>query len=110
MNDGNRPTGDGDQFTRREGLGLTLSYMHDPAAVPCPRCGPGTIEVAAFLDAEGAERGVFRAAEPEGEYTVLLFCHDCRRSGALHLRPDRHGVPRGRDDDASDADDSRRAA
>lgn len=80
---------DGDsEFSNAEGLSLALNYLSDPADVPCPMCGPGTIEVVAYLDAGGISEGVVRAASPEGDYTVVLYCHDCKRAAALDLSPD----------------------
>lgn len=90
----------GGEFNNAEGLSLALNYLSDPASVPCPRCGPGTIEVVAYLDAGGIAKGVVRASPPEGDYTVVLYCHDCKRAAALDLSPD--AVPedlRDRDDD-----------
>ena len=83
MSDKNMP-----EFNNAEGLELALSYLDDPSDVPCPQCGPDTMEVVAYLDAGGIESGVVRAADPEGDYTVVLFCHECSRAAALDLSPD----------------------
>jgi hypothetical protein len=85
---GNDRDAGGAEYTSAEGLALALNYLSDPADVPCPTCGPGTIEVVAYLDAGGIEEGVVRAASPEGDYTVVLYCHDCKRAAALDLSPD----------------------
>lgn len=83
MSDKNMP-----EYSSAEGLALALSYLDDPSAVPCPQCGPGTMEVVAYLDAGGIEDGVVRAADPEGDYTVVLYCHGCSRAAALDLSPE----------------------
>jgi hypothetical protein len=85
MSDPNLP-----EYTNAEGLALALHYLNDPSDVPCPTCGPGTMEVVAYLDVEGMQRGVVRAAAPDGDYTVVLYCHACRRAAALDLSPDSH--------------------
>ncbi len=77
----------GTEYTSEEGLSLALNYLSDPADVPCPTCGPGTIEVVAYLDAGGIEAGVVRSSSPEGDYTVVLYCHNCKRAAALDLSP-----------------------
>lgn len=83
MKDRNMP-----EFSNAEGLALALSYLDDPSDVPCPTCGPDTMEVVAYLDAGGMESGVVRAADPSGDYTVVLYCHECRRAAALDLSPE----------------------
>lgn len=80
------------EFSNTEGLSLALNYLNDPSDVPCPICGPDTMEVVAYLDADGIQDGVVRPSEPEGEYTVVLYCHDCKRAAALDLSPDGHGM------------------
>ncbi|HUG39466.1 MAG TPA: hypothetical protein VMM12_03220 [Longimicrobiales bacterium] len=77
------------EFSGAEGLALALSYLDDPSDVPCPTCGPGTMEVVAYLDGGGIEDGLVRAADPDGDYTVVLYCHECGRAAALDLSPDR---------------------
>lgn len=76
------------EFSSAEGLALALSYLSDPSDVPCPTCGPGTMEIVAYLDAGGIESGVVKKSDPEGEYTVVIYCHECRRAAALDLSPD----------------------
>lgn len=76
------------EFSTAEGLALALSYLNDPSNVPCPECGPGTMEVVAYLDAGGIQDGQVRSVVPEGEYTVVLYCHDCKRAAALDLTPE----------------------
>ncbi len=88
MTDQNMP-----EYTNAEGLSLALNYLHDPSDVPCPTCGPGTMEVIAYLDVDGIQDGVVRAAEPDGDYTVVLYCHDCKRAAALDLSPGSSGGP-----------------
>ena len=83
MSDKNMP-----EYNNTEGLELALSYLDDPSDVPCPQCGPGTMEVVAYLDAGGIEDGVVRTADPDGDYTVVLYCHQCSRAAALDLSPD----------------------
>lgn len=88
MQDEHRSHNGTNEFDNAEGLSLALNYLSDPANVPCPTCGPGTIEVVAYLDAGGIANGVVRASAPEGDYTVVLYCHDCKRAAALDLSPD----------------------
>lgn len=88
MQDKHRSQDGGGEFNNAEGLSLALNYLSDPANVPCPTCGPGTIEVVAYLDAGGIANGVVRASSPEGNYTVVLYCHACKRAAALDLSPD----------------------
>ena len=76
------------EYSSAEGLALALSYLDDPSDVPCPECGPGTMEVVAYLDAGGIESGVVRTSDPDGDYTVVLYCHSCGRAAALDLSPD----------------------
>lgn len=108
MRDEDRSQDGENEFDSAEGLSLALNYLSDPADVPCPTCGPGTIEVVAYLDADGIAEGVVRSSSPEGEYTVVLYCHDCKRAAALDLSPDsvpddlREGPDQGRDDASSD--------
>jgi len=94
------------EFDTTEGLALALSYLDDPSDVPCPTCGPGTIEVVAYLDAHDMNGGVVRPSEPTGAYTVVLYCHACGRAAALDLTPES-----ARDEDGSNEDgEGRRAA
>lgn len=80
------------EFNMQDGLSLALSYLEDPSNVPCPHCGPNTIEVVAFLDAQGMEQGTAIPTKPEGDYTVVLYCHHCGRAAALDLsRDEGHG-------------------
>lgn len=90
------------EFSNAEGLSLALNYLSDPASVPCPTCGPGTVEVVAYLDAGGIAEGVVRTSSPEGDYTVVLYCHQCKRAAALDLSPD--SVPEDLRDDRSGRD------
>jgi hypothetical protein len=86
MTDKNQP-----EYSNTEGLALALNYLNDPSDVPCPTCGPGTMEVVAYLDVDGIQKGVVRAADPEGDYTVVLYCHQCSRAAALDLSPQARG-------------------
>jgi hypothetical protein len=76
------------EFSSQDGLALALSYLEDPSSVPCPQCGPGSIEVVAFLDARGMEEGTAVPTAPDGDYTVVLYCHTCGRAAALDLSRD----------------------
>lgn len=73
------------EFDTQEGMALAVSYLEDPAAVPCPRCGPDTMEVVCFLDARQMEQGVVTPIAPDDDYTVVLYCHECGRAAALDL-------------------------
>ncbi|MBI4544362.1 MAG: hypothetical protein HY703_04120 [Gemmatimonadetes bacterium] len=75
-------------FDVKDGLALALAYLEDPSDVPCPRCGPNVVEVVCFLDAPGMERGDVVRSAPEGDYTVILYCHSCGRAAALDLSRD----------------------
>lgn len=88
MQEPDSPLGGQAEFDNVEGLALALNYLEDPADIPCPACGPGTIEVVAYLDAQGIADGVVRPADPDGAYTVVLYCHECRRAAALDLSTD----------------------
>ena len=76
------------EYDMQEGLALAVSYLEDPSAVPCPRCGDGTIEVVCFLDARSMEQGNVVPADPRNDYTVVLYCHGCGRAAALDLSRD----------------------
>lgn len=76
------------EFDMEEGLALALSYLENPADVPCPRCGPDQIEVVCYLDARSMERGSVVPTPPEQDYTVVLYCHGCGRAAALDLSRD----------------------
>lgn len=91
------------EFSSAEGLTLALDYLNDPSDVPCPTCGPDTMEVVAYLDVDGIQQGVVRPSDPEGEYTVVLYCHQCKRAAALDLSPDGKGM-------SGSGDEDRRAA
>lgn len=85
------------EFDTQEGLSLALSYLEDPSNVPCPKCGPDTIEVVCYLDARSMEEGTVTAAEPERDYTVVLYCHECGRAAALDLSRDAEDNHEGRE-------------
>ena len=76
------------EFDMEEGLALALSYLENPSAVPCPKCGPGSMEVVCYLDARSMEQGSVVPAQPDGDYTVVLYCHTCGRAAALDLSRD----------------------
>lgn len=76
------------EFDMEEGLALALSYLEDPADVPCPKCGDDKIEVVCYLDARSIEKGVVIPTTPEHDYTVVLYCHGCSRAAALDLSRD----------------------
>jgi hypothetical protein len=85
MNEPNAP-GAGPEFDTGEGLSLAVSYLENPSAIPCPRCGPGTIEVVAYLEAAALREGRKVYSPPEGEYVVVLVCHVCEQGAALTFR------------------------
>jgi hypothetical protein len=85
-------TGGPAEFDMQDGLSLALSYLEDPSNVPCPHCGPDTIEIVAFLDAKSMERGAAVPTRPDGDYTVVLYCHHCGRAAALDLSRDEGGA------------------
>jgi hypothetical protein len=84
MSESNQP-GAAPEFGTEEGMSLALSYLEDPSDVKCPSCGPNVIEVVCFLDARSMEKGTMVRAAPDDDYTVVLFCHGCRRAAALDL-------------------------
>jgi hypothetical protein len=67
-------------FSDVEALELLLAYRRDPSNLPCPMCGPETIEVLAFIDPEIDPDGAASVTEPEGEYAAALYCHTCERA------------------------------
>jgi hypothetical protein len=79
---------DSSEYDTEEGLALALAYLEDPSAVPCPRCGPGHMEVVCYLDARSMEKGRLIPTSPEDNYTVVLYCHGCSRAAALDLTRD----------------------
>ncbi|HEX9107689.1 MAG TPA: hypothetical protein VF832_10685 [Longimicrobiales bacterium] len=84
------------EFDMSEGLALAIAYLEDPSDVPCPTCGPGQMEVVCYLDAHSIEAGEVTPRSPDGDYTVVLYCHKCGRAAALDLS-------RGDGENASDA-------
>jgi len=67
-------------FSDSEALTLLLAYRKDPSNVPCPRCGLEHVEVLGFIEPDVDPGGFARATEPEGEYAVALYCHQCERA------------------------------
>ena len=67
-------------FGDAEALELLMSYRKDPSDVPCPSCGPDTIEVLAFIEPEIDANGFASMTEPEGDYAAALYCHKCERA------------------------------
>jgi hypothetical protein len=67
-------------FSDGEALELLMAYRKDPSDVPCPRCGPDTIEVLAFIEPEIDSNGFASVTDPEGEYAAALYCHTCKRA------------------------------
>jgi hypothetical protein len=67
-------------FADAEALELLLAYRRDPSNVPCPTCGPNTIEVLAFIEPEIDSNGFASVTDPEGEYAAALYCHQCQRA------------------------------
>lgn len=83
-------------FGTMEGLALAVSYLSDPSAVECPRCGEGSIQVVAYLDAQALHEGRQVECPPDGDYAVVLYCRSCEQGAALSFE--------------ASADDNRRAA
>jgi hypothetical protein len=67
-------------FTDAEALELLLAYRRDPSSVPCPTCGPDSIEVLAFIEPDIDAEGLASITDPEGEYAAALYCHTCNRA------------------------------
>jgi hypothetical protein len=67
-------------FSDAEALELLLAYRRDPSNLACPRCGPATIEVLAFIEPEIDADGFASVTVPEGEYAAALYCHVCQRA------------------------------
>jgi hypothetical protein len=67
-------------FSDAEALELLLAYRKDPSCVPCPTCGPDTVEVLAFIEPEIDPNGYASVTEPEGDYAAALYCHQCQRA------------------------------
>jgi hypothetical protein len=67
-------------FTDAEALELLMAYRKDPSDVPCPLCGPETVEVLAFIEPQIDPNGFASVTEPEGEYAAALYCHKCFRA------------------------------
>jgi hypothetical protein len=67
-------------FADAEALELLLAYRRDPSNVPCPTCGPDTIEVLAFIEPDIDPNGFASVTDPEGEYAAALYCHRCQRA------------------------------
>ena len=80
------------EYDMEEGLALALAYLEDPSDVPCPRCGPDHVEVVCYLDARSMEQGSVIPAAPDGDYTVVLYCHSCGRAAALDLSREEEDV------------------
>ena len=76
------------EFDMQDGLALALAYLDDPSSVPCPKCGPEAIEIVAYVEAQSIERGSVVPTNPEGDYTVVLYCPGCGRAAALDLSRD----------------------
>jgi hypothetical protein len=86
----------GKEYSPAEGLSLTLGYLEDPSAIECPSCGPDSIEVVGFVNADSLHAGEPEVVSPDTEYAVILYCHGCSRGAALHLdygaQPDREAA------------------
>jgi hypothetical protein len=67
-------------FGDAEALELLLAYRRDPSNVPCPTCGPETIEVLAFIEPEIDSNGFASVTDPAGQYAAALYCHKCHRA------------------------------
>ncbi len=75
------------EFGIADGMELALSYLEDPGDIACPICGPGSVEVMAYLESGHMRSGILAPAAPEGDYTVVLYCHGCARAAALDFSP-----------------------
>lgn len=73
------------EFSGDDGVAMAMAYLDDPSDVPCPHCGPETIEVVCYLDSTSVRTGSAITTAPEGRYMVVLFCHGCSRAGAVDL-------------------------
>ena len=85
------------EFSRADGLALSVAYLEDPSNVPCPKCGPGHIEVVSYVDPKAMEEDRGVATSPDGAYTVILFCYGCERAAALDLTSNDTLNPEGED-------------
>jgi hypothetical protein len=89
------------EYDMEEGLALALAYLEDPSDVACPRCGPDHVEVVCYLDARSMEQGSVIPATPDGDYTVVLYCHSCGRAAALDLSREEEDVSEQKDREAA---------
>jgi hypothetical protein len=71
-------------FSDDEAVRLLLSYCYDPSNVQCPLCGPGTMQVLAFIEPK-VEDGMATVRAPRGDYAAVLYCGDCKRT--IGIRP-----------------------
>lgn len=74
-------------FSDAEALELLLAYRKDPSNLPCPLCGPGTIEILAFIEPQIDPEGFASVTNPEGEYAAALYCHSCLRAIGILAGP-----------------------
>jgi hypothetical protein len=72
-----RPSG---PFSDGEAMMMLGYYRADPSNVPCPKCGPETIEVLAFIEPVIDDQGFANVKDPEGDYAAALYCHKCKRA------------------------------
>lgn len=79
-------------FDVRDASAMALEYLRDPSDVHCPTCGPGTVEVVAFLDPDALEAGRPIRTDPTGDYVVVLHCHGCRRASGLQIGHEDEGA------------------
>jgi hypothetical protein len=86
--------GERSEYDNEDGLFLAVSYLENPSDVVCPHCGPGRIEVVAYLDATELKHGRRVMAAPEDDYAVVLFCRGCSRGAALSFRKPQPGEDR----------------
>jgi len=73
-------------WSSADGLALTLAYLEDPSAVPCPTCGSDTVEVVDFVDPSSLGGGPPVRIAPDGDYAVIVYCHGCERAASIRLR------------------------
>jgi hypothetical protein len=76
------------EFDMKDGMALALSYLEDPSAVPCPYCGPDTMEVLCYVEARGMEEGTVIPTSPEGDYPFVVYSPCCSPATALDLTRD----------------------
>lgn len=64
-------------FSETERWQVWLQYSKNPADLSCPRCGPDTMEVLAFIE-PAIEDGLATVVQPVGLYAAAIYCHGCQ--------------------------------